>query len=823
MGLIVSAVGVWRVGYEARSAIDRLAIANAESSQWALAQAEVEVLKFQIALERAVNDPRPEMLDNVRLRFDVFYSRIAILSDSPIFAVIRSSDDIGAAIEIVAGRLEELTAAIDGPSSGLVAALPEMISDSQEMSRALRLVSLDGIRSFSQFSEARREGIAEVLTDLAIFAAALVVLVLITLTTLLVLLFQAQRARSQIASAEDRLRAVVETAIDAVVVMDRNGRLLDYNGAAEQIFGYQRTEAIGRPITALLTHVYRDEAQLEMEVFTQAQDLLNQGGLIRMEARGKSGRRFPVEVATAQAQSTDGSLFVAFVRDISGRVLAEKELMDARDRALAGEKAKSELLAVMSHEMRTPINGIMGSLEILTDTPLNDRQRTFIDAISSSGNMLLRHVNTVLDISKIDAESAVAEKEVFSPVAVIERVVRSLQGQASARGNKIASEVLTDGLGNCLGDAARLEQVLINLVGNAIKFTEDGHINIEVERLPDGEMVEFRVVDDGIGIVPADLDRIFSEFVTVDSSYARTVDGTGLGLAISRRLCRLMGGDIGVESEKGEGSVFWMRLPLPMVGKASTESEIPDGVYATAPAQPILNLHLLLVEDNAINRLVASEMISQLGCTIVEAHDGEAAVEMAGKERFDVILMDISMPKLNGVEATERIRSACPMNAATPVIALTAHAQPSDIEHFKASGMSDVIIKPISKARLKSVLRGLDQVRQDDAVPNTDAEPGPLSAAAELVTSLGPGEAARITALAQKEIGEGLLHLLQTDFAPALHAEKLHQLVGLASVVGLDDLRSDLLDAQAALGAEEEQTYKALLVTSQERLEAEVA
>jgi PAS domain S-box-containing protein len=821
VGVVVSVIGLWRVGTEASQQIERLSIASAESSQWALAQSEVEALRFRIAIAQALARDGSAGLQDVRRNFDIFYARLSILEAGQVFASLREQEQIGLAIRDVRAKLDEIVLYIDGSDDVLRAALPALEEEAEAISKTLRFVAVEGVGVFSRFSVERRGSVSEVVRDLAVFASLEVGFLLVCLVALLFLLFLTSRAREEIASAEDRLRVVVETAIDAVVVMDRYGRLLDYNGAAQEIFGYSRSEAVGRPLSSIILPNPDESATLApRETSHRPKDLLGGGGIVQLRGRSKSGRQFPVEVATATAQSADGEILVSFMRDISERVRAEQELVEARDRALAGEKAKLDLLAVMSHEMRTPINGIMGSLEILGETALDEKQREFLEAMSISGHMLLRHVNAVLDISRIDAERFELVESDFRPDAVIADVVSSLSGQAASRGNSIQFEMLGDDIGLCRGDANRFEQIAANLIGNAVKFTQDGRISIELERLPERDLIELRVADTGIGIADEDLDRVFAEFVTVDATYARTVEGSGLGLAIARRLARMMRGEIGVESEIGEGSVFWVRLPLP-VSKATDEcpNDAPrDG--APAMTGQDTSARVLLVEDNRINRLVAREMLKNLHCDVTEARDGRAAIDAANGQVFDLILMDISMPGMTGIEAAEAIRKDSRYNASTPILAMTAHAQPEDIEGFLDAGMSEVLVKPVSKQALANALaRGGRRIAH---APMADA--GEANVQEELIATLGKAEAAKIIAKVQEEIRQGLARLLdrrrdaEGDDADSDPAAAIHQMAGLAAIAGLTSVRVALIAAQEAARGGNPSGKRAHLKAAQEEL-----
>jgi PAS domain S-box-containing protein len=817
VGLLVSLAGVWRVGVEARAEIDRLAVASADTSQWALAQSEVELLTLRDRLFDAAIYPETRDLADVRLRFDVFYARMNILFEGKIFANLRADPEVGAGLEDLRTRLEALVPLIDGPDDALVAALPELTAELGQMATALRAVSLRGVQQFSEVAVERRNRVSQVLTNLAVFASVLVGLFLAVLIGLLAQLFQIRRARKKSKTAENRLRTVVETALDAVVVTDRNGLILDYNGAAEVMFGFAQSDMIGRPISVIVPPATNE---MKTETADVSRHLLGGRGIAQFEARDTSGRHFPVEVATSLAQDTDQDVLVSFMRDISARAAAEQELVHARDKALAGEKAKSDLLAVMSHEMRTPINGIMGSLEVLADTDLSDKQRRFVDAIQSSGEMLLRHVNAVLDISRIDADGAVIVREVFAPLDVIETAIRALHGQAVARGNVVALDVLTDDLGLCRGDATSLAQVMLNLIGNAIKFTRDGKITVEVERIPQSDNVEIRITDTGVGIAPEDHDRIFSEFVTLDTRYAREVEGSGLGLAIVRRLCHLMQGEVGVESEPGQGSVFWVRVPLPAVRDGAKQERHNRTDSPVAPSEGAKVPRILLVEDNGINLLVAREMLASLGCHVTEARDGQTAIDKARDASFDLILMDISMPGMSGLEAAAAIRSGCALNRLTPIVAITAHEPGADLSRFRKSGISDVVTKPVSKQALRALLLRFAETDSEGRKHIVTLLSGSAEAQRELVATMGVQEAARITSLAHREITEtlGRLTQLKEDIAARESESDIHHLAGLAGIVGFSHVRSELLAAQEAARRGDGAALMARLTKAQQSL-----
>ncbi len=805
VAVAVTALGVWYLSSDARQEIDALATANADSTQWSLAQAEVELLTFNNALLAAVVDQGDPDLAEVRNRFDVFYSRMNTLRSSPVFAEMRAIPEVKIALGAVDGFLQSAVPLIDGADTDLVAELAPLASKAQDLRSELRTISLAGVRVFAARSEDQRSRVASALFDLATLVFVLFVGLLAFVLALVWSVAIGRKRNTEIRLAQDRLRAVIRTSPNAVLVVARDGRVLDFNGAAERIFGYAPEEAIGQQMADLIVPDHLRAAHdvgMKRHLATGEKRVVDKG-IVQLEAKHKSGQVFPVELTISTVESEDGEVFVSFIRDISKRVTAETELVAARDKALAGEKAKAELLAVMSHEMRTPLNGIIGSLELLADTELNPRQRKFVDVMATSGRMLLGHVNTVLDISRADAGQIEMTRKAFDPESLAETLVESLAFQAQKRGNTLGIRIVGQGIGQSVGDAARLRQVLVNLLGNAIKFTHDGQIMLELERLAGGDDVEFRVTDTGVGIPEADLDRIFHDFVTLDPSYTREVEGTGLGLGIAKRMVTVMGGEIGVESEPGEGTVFWVRLPLPRTS-ADEAPSLPRSVQARNEAPQVEGLSVLIVEDNEVNRLVLREMLDSLGCRITEARDGQEGVARAGEARFDLILMDISMPRLDGIGATRMIRDGDGPNAGTPIVALTAHALPDDIKRFQEAGMADVVIKPISKDRLARALAECARTTstaQRDSLDKAQRAPARNAAMDELIATLGAERAETLLKAAAAELTEGLAVLSQTQDVATLGAHA-HKLAGTAALVGLAELRGHLVAIEAACNSD---------------------
>ncbi|WP_081533983.1 ATP-binding protein [Rhodovulum sp. P5] len=683
---------------DVRRQVDELATANSDNVQWTLSIIQVELTELESAALMA--QAGTGSLDEVRRRFDVFYNRADIVTNGAVYAALVAAGDLEDEIVRIWREIDATVPLIDAPDPVLAAGVGDLAIRMHDLHAPLRAVALEGVKALAEGADRHRADVVALLTRLALITAALVVLLLGTLWVLVRLNGKMFVRTRELQMTSSRLAATVNTAIDAVIVADGAMRILDFNPAAEEIFGYRREDVLGRAVYDIMVPGdFRSKMTEALERFHETGRLhLFDKERVEAEARRRNGETFPVEVSVNTADSENGKIFVGFVRDISDRKAAEAELTRARDDALAGEKAKANLLAVMSHEMRTPLNGMLGALELLQDTPLDADQRDHLAIMESSGRMLLHHVNDVLDISRLDSGQVEARAEVFDLGALLSEMVTMHRPQAAAAGNRLVLEDETAG-GTVVGDDRRLRQILVNLIGNALKFTRGGTVTLCATRPGPGDLVELSVRDTGVGMAAAELPRIFDEFYTVDATYGRETEGTGLGLSITARLVNLLGGEIAVESTPGMGSTFRVRLPMPPVSVPDLAGAVPEG--DTAAATPALNI--LLVEDNRVNRRLARAMLEKLGHVVTEAVDGAEGVEKAFGTPYDVILTDISMPRLDGVEAVRRIRAGGASRHAR-IIALTAHAMPDEIARFRAAGMDDVGTKPVSRKQLGTML-----------------------------------------------------------------------------------------------------------------------
>jgi signal transduction histidine kinase len=377
--------------------------------------------------------------------------------------------------------------------------------------------------------------------------------------------------------------------------------------------------------------------------------------------------------------------------------LQAEELELARLQAEQASLAKSQFLAMVSHEIRTPMNGILGTTELLLDTPLAERQRRFAETAHKSATALLALIDDVLDLTRIEARKLSLDSAPFSLRTLVADTVDLMVAAARDKPLQIESRIASSVPDDLVGDALRLRQVLVNLLHNAIKFTERGSVGVDVEALDveaDAVRLRFAVCDTGAGIAETQLGHVFDRFTQADLSSTRRHGGTGLGLAIVKELVDLMGGEVGVQSRVGEGSVFWFVVAL-RKGIARP---------AASPAGPRAPARVLVVEDDPVNQMVVQEMLKTLGCSVDVVADGAAAEQAVRRRRYDLIFMDCYMPSIDGFEATRRIRAG-ETGARTPIVALTAGALAGDRERCFACGMDDYLTKPVNLAHLESALQ----------------------------------------------------------------------------------------------------------------------
>lgn len=795
---LLSVLGVAVVAFMSVTVAKDLRLLNSASSdnvQWTLSQAEVEFLEYELHLARAIQDPAPHLQD-LRREFDIFYSRVATLRESSIYETLRRQEDFATNLDKIHAFLLATVPAIDGSDADLIAGLPGLFDQARDIRSTVRRLSTSGLTHFAAESDQRRTKIAVTLMQMAAVVSILLLALLLLALYLNRLNIQNIRRRSQVVEANKRMKIVTGTALDAVVVSDATGRVLDFNVAAEQIFGYTAEEAIGRDLADLIVpDHFRAAHEAGLKRMRESGEKRVVGkGRVKLEAKRADGQVFPVELAIQSAQTDDGERFIAFLRDISHLVKAEAELVAARDRALAGEKAKTDFLATMSHEIRTPLNGLLGNLSLLRETRLSPKQARYIKNMDTSGKLLMGHISDVLDITKYDAGKLRLRPVEMNISTLLQDIIDNQSGAASANDTTLQWGWVDAPLTWIRADRDRIQHILMNLIGNAVKFTHGGSVRVtaQVDRdAPGGPQQLVTVRDTGLGIDADQIDRIFDDFMTGDSSYDRDVGGTGLGLGIAKRFVTALGGTIKVDSEKGSGSTFRIRLPVEPIAAPTQATRHETGGEAGR------SKHVLLVEDNEINRVLAREMLTAAGHRVTEAPNGRIAVDLAEQQHFDVILMDISMPVLDGRGATREIRTGRGPSSQSPIIAVTANAMAEEKKTFLSDGMTDILTKPLTRDGLLKAVS--DQVAPAPAETEAAADLVDHATLDEMRDTLGAETQTALLGRFATEVDRTLSELSDADQQDLTEtAAQAHRTAGSAGVMGAAKLRAALVAVETA-------------------------
>ena len=525
----------------------------------------------------------------------------------------------------------------------------------------------------------------------------------------------------ELEASENRYRQLVEAMNDGLAIADENGIVLYVNDRFCEMFGRSREESVGQPARSFFDEPNREI--IDQEFRRRRKGKADHYEVVWKNPRDGSAVHTIVSPTPLFDEEEHFKGSFATFTDIT----TQKQAEEAAEQA---NRAKSEFLANMSHEIRTPLSGIIGLSQLQGDSGDSVVLQDYAELIKDTGQEMLEVVDDILEFSKIEAGNLALEEEDFSLRKTLERMIQVFTPRALAKGLDLELDVDDDVPDLLKGDRTRLRRVLQNLIGNAIKFTSEGHVVLEVKAPygegedgedEDGFLLRFVVRDTGIGIPPEAMEQLYQPFTQADSSTSRRFGGTGLGLAISKQLIELMGGTISVSSRPHEGSTFELTARFHLGSEDASK-----GVERHGPARKAAgSWHVLLAEDNPVNRLVILRQLSELGYHVDAAHNGRQALKKIQERSYDLVLMDCQMPELDGYETTRRIRRMESAGQHLPVIAVTAHALKGDRERCLEAGMDDYLSKPYKLEELAATLErwlGTGKASQSDSEPQQEAE-----------------------------------------------------------------------------------------------------
>ncbi|MEP5761697.1 MAG: ATP-binding protein [Litoreibacter sp.] len=781
------------MGYDLSVQLRTLSTAEDDNTQWNISQLDTEFANLQLALSRPPVDGQYDD-PTVNLRLNVALSRLATLTSGRSATFFARDPEALRLTQLISEFAEQAIIVADQPGPYTEDRIHRLRILAENARPNVRRIALLGVELDAARSDAQRAEFSRQLRRTGTTAIALVILMGALMLLLDRLLIRAVRRDDELLTSTELLKSTIAASLDAIVTANDKGVIIEYNAAAEDVFGWTRDEIIGKTMEdTFIPHRMRQAHASGMNRYLKTGvPRVVGGGRVELAALRKTGEEFPVELNITSVTDNNGTKFIAYIQDISERKINEQNLIDARDRAEQTDKAKSQFLTVMSHEMRTPLNGIMGVLDLLRTTELSEKQDRYTRIATASSEILLGHTNEALDITRIETDSFHLTPQNFNLQDLITSLVGVLEPLAREKELGMSLQIDDPMRIEFFGDSNRIRQILTNLIGNAIKFTSNGDISIAVNGVHGTAETSLRisVKDTGTGIDPEVQEQIFEDFVTLKRSEGRQSRGDGLGLSISRRIARKLGGDISLVSTLNEGSTFTLTAPLRRKKGDDQTTTKPQRVEAAHDIQP---LQILVVEDNDINRKLLYDMLDGLGHHVTEAANGFDCLERAAKAQFDLIFMDISMPIMGGIEATTRLRAIDGPNMATRIVGLTAHGYEEYREKGANAGMNDFHTKPIRLNALRSILSDHFETK-----PAQRELGGTLpEELVELCSMLGKDKVMRTVEAFYDEL-HSFITALQRDppFEDTPLAEAAHKQKGSASMLGQHALAERLNDLE---------------------------
>lgn len=844
--LVLSCVGIVISAQSFRDRMQQIRVAESDNVGWLIAQLDVDHKALNLAADNillmaALQEFADQASDltHVHLTFDIFFSRVgtvlASLQRSGVPATLLEQLE-----DLVAVR-SRLAQQIDTVEDEDIAAIAEFSKEVRNSAALIRDVTTSGLQFYVSEAGRARKIEQELLTRFWIQSLVLLVLMLISAILAMRLWFEQEDRALRMRRASGIVAKAFEAPLGAVVIADLDGRILMTNATAGKIFGVNPDEMAGRTIEEVMIPPRLRAAHqkgMRKHRLTGHRKIIDAGST-RLVAMRPCGEEFAAEVSITSDTDLDGRpILIGFIRDISEVVAAEEKLRSARDEAERHASAKTMFLATMSHEMRTPLHGLIASLDLLDLVALNQENQSLIHTARDCSLRALQQVNDVLEITRL-GESQLGETP-FHPVGLAEDIVSELIPLARKRGTIV--DFVIDGEGKdrlCFGLATMFSRALYNLAGNAVKFTENGKIVIVLrftQISPEKVHLHVEVRDSGIGIAAADQERIFDDFEMIDPNRTRD-SGTGLGLPIARIAVQRMGGTLLLESTPLQGSIFCFEIVLPFASETVESSHLAlSDRRPAANAPPARAFDVLVVDDNKINATLLAKMVERIGHNPRLAMNGLEAVDLSLAQSFDVILMDVSMPIMDGREATQKIRAGGKSTNAL-IIGVTAFNDSLRSADLCCIGMDTVLTKPASQTDIVLALENFagriakedaeveynySKIRGEQKLPSIEIEKHVQSGLRQLETDVnaatdaltemvGCDSAIRFLNETLAEIDTLLEQIRAEPEINDIVADALHKTVGSTAIVGFSQLSSLLLSAENAARSKDQDAFYVLL------------
>lgn len=823
-----------------RDRIDAVRSSDSDNAGWLISQLDVDKKALSLAIDRTLlANTYPDLantvsdLSHVRLRFDIFYSRI-----NTVLAAMQNqdiSDELRQRLEWLVDIRDDLADQIDAMAENDEAALVQFANNVQATSGMVRDVTTMSLGYHVAQSDLVREMERSLLRQFWLQSVVLLMLMIVSAILAVRLWRELEDRTVRMKRALGTVSKVFDVSLSGVIVTDMYGRIVIANPAAAQVFGVPATDMVGRFVEeVMIPPAQRDHHREMMNLYRRdGRRSVIGAGLRRVDAVRMDGTLFKAEISVVADTDLEGRpILIGFVRDISEMVAAEEKLLVARDEAQRHASAKTMFLATMSHEMRTPLHGVIASLDLIDDQDMASETRHLLQTARDCSDRALQQVNDVLEITRL-GESRLGHVP-FSPTGAARDILRELGPMAASRGIELDLDVSgADADRMCMGLSNAFSRALYNLAGNAVKYTDEGRVAIILQFSPRPDQstkLRVEVRDTGIGIGPDDQERIFSEFEMVESVSRFRGSGTGLGLPIVRLAVSRMGGQLSLRSELGKGSSFCFEITLPFAddhgdaadAAAAADADASSGLQVEKPKAPAVVLDVLVVDDNDVNVTLMSKMVARIGHRPAQARNGLEAVAMASAKAYDIILMDVSMPVMDGREATGTIRAGG-LSSGAVIIGVTAFSDEGRQADLISTGMDAVLTKPVNTAELASAMGQAWAGRSHKDQP-ANADGGDLhEALTQLEDMLDRGSALRFLEQALEDVETNLPALMDRTMTMDQVADRIHSTVGSTAVVGLAQLSRLLSQAEDAARSGQRDAVTQLQDAIEQRLSTEKA